>query len=156
VVGKTLAVRGNAKCVQAIEVPTSAFHQETAAMPHHKSGCTGAIQPSCHHLELTRFRGRLTRVNEPSSPRISQFRVRRLVGLWFGAAIPAALLLAALLGYKYGEFSGAVALALAAVASCSAYFAYRQYRCPFCNREPEDDIPTYYPEACCRCGSKLR
>src|SRR5476651_1582183 len=52
VVGKTLAVRGNAKCVQAIEVPTSAFHQETAAMPHHKSGCTAAIQPSCHHQRL--------------------------------------------------------------------------------------------------------
>jgi hypothetical protein len=21
-------------------------------MPHHKSGCTGAIQPSCHHQRL--------------------------------------------------------------------------------------------------------
>jgi len=31
-----------------------------------------------------------------------------------------------------------------------------QYRCPFCNRFPEADIPTYHPEICNQCGERLR
>ena len=76
---------------------------------------------------------------------------------------------------RWIALSGALGLGLLVVAALVARFffpaaiplfvglgialfvgGWLQYRCPFCGRFPEAEIPLFYPQTCCHCGEKLR
>jgi hypothetical protein len=82
------------------------------------------------------------------------FRRRRRIALWFGVVAPAALLLAAFVSRH--AVSPHLVGAFVLLAIMLGWIASRAYRCPFCDGVPEEDIPTFYPKACCHCGEPLR
>jgi len=87
---------------------------------------------------------------------IAHFRVRRLIGLWIGAAVPGLLLLFAVLAFRTSLLPAWVGIGSLAVAFVAGFYASLKYRCPVCNKCPESDLPTFYPESCCHCGTRLR
>ena len=81
------------------------------------------------------------------------FKRRRRVAL-LGALALGVLIVAALVArFFLPHYAPFVFVGLGAVLFG---FGAWQYRCPFCGRVPEADIPLYYPETCCHCGQRLR
>jgi len=87
---------------------------------------------------------------------LSQFKRRRRVGLWLGAFTPGMLLLAAL-GCRHILPPYYIA-AFIILALLLALIAAHQYRCPFCEGDPEEgeSVPTFFPKTCSHCGAQLR
>jgi len=86
----------------------------------------------------------------------AQFKHRRRIALWLGIVIPALLILAAIIGIS--TLSNYYMTAFIIVALLLGWVSTRQYRCPFCSGDPEEDqdVPTFYPQACAHCGERLR
>jgi hypothetical protein len=87
---------------------------------------------------------------------LAEFRIRRRIGLWLGAALPALMLLIALLSSRVAHLPWWVGAGCVLVAVVATIYAARQYRCPYCEKFPESDVPLFYPELCCNCNAKLR
>jgi hypothetical protein len=87
---------------------------------------------------------------------VAQFRTRRRIGLWFGAALPGLLFLASLLSFRVAHFPWWVGVGCLVVAIGVSVPATRQYRCTVCGKSPEPDLPTFFPESCCHCNVRLR
>jgi len=90
-------------------------------------------------------------MNDP----LSRFRRRRFLAL-VGLLLPTFSVMFAFLNEKivfvstasaWGVFGASVVLGVVAMAS---------YRCPFCGRFPESEIPLFNPACCCECGAALR
>jgi len=92
----------------------------------------------------------------PVQLHLARFRMARLAAVAVGIVVPASLLIAALAGYRSGSISGTWAFACVALAIGGSFAAAYVYRCPKCRKGPESEIPMFFPEACCHCGTRLR
>ena len=86
----------------------------------------------------------------------SQFKRRRRIGLWLGAFTPGMLLIAALACRHV--LSPYYIAAFVVLALLVGWVAARQYRCPFCDGDPEEGegVSTFFPKTCSHCGAQLR
>jgi hypothetical protein len=91
-----------------------------------------------------------------ASQQLTRFRARRLTAIAIGIAFPAILLMVALVGFRDSVFTGPAAFACVAIAAGGSFLAAWIYRCPNCQKGPEPNIPMFYPESCCNCGTPLR
>jgi hypothetical protein len=89
------------------------------------------------------------------SDSLARFQARRIAAL-VGLLLPASSLLFAFLNEKVAFVSPALAWGLFGVSVLLCALALARYRCPFCGRSPEAEIPLFNPARCCECGAALR
>ena len=77
---------------------------------------------------------------------LADFRIRRRIGLWLGAAFPGLMFLAALLSCRVVHLPWWVGVGCVGLALISGIYAGRRYRCPYCGKQPEADLPSFYPK----------
>jgi hypothetical protein len=91
-----------------------------------------------------------------SEAQLRAFRWRRRVGLWLGIFVPGCCFFIAVVNYRLGLLSSGMALVDVALGLGLGAYCSSIYRCPFCGRCPEEDIPNFDPATCCKCGASLR
>jgi hypothetical protein len=82
------------------------------------------------------------------------FQRRRRIARYGGVVMPGLVLIAAV-GLRH-LLTPPYTLGSVVAAFMIGWVASRKYRCPFCEGVPEEDVPTFYPARCCRCGKALR
>ncbi|HTO14003.1 MAG TPA: hypothetical protein VMQ51_20685 [Candidatus Binatia bacterium] len=85
---------------------------------------------------------------------IAAFQRRRWCAL-IGIVLPGTAVLFAFVNGTLHVVAAGVAWATVGVAVSIAAWALTRYRCPFCGRFPEIEIPLFNPRRCSHCGASL-
>jgi hypothetical protein len=93
----------------------------------------------------------MTTIRDP----LAQFQGRRRLAL-VALLLPTISLLFAFLNAKVGLVAAVLAWSLFGISVFLCALAIARYRCPFCGRFPEPEIPLFNPARCCECGAALR